>query len=150
MRYIKFNTIEEAQAVADRVFAAAYADGKFVIGTTAYAIPEQEEYFTIPVLEGFDQYFTNQELSGADAFKEEKQGRLVIDDMIYQLRNVQALTVAQRVTLLTYLRDVQIQLIVGELRVAREIANGLATTALYTNARKTWVVARIDTEIALL
>lgn len=149
MRFIKFNTELEAQAVADRVFTDANADGKFAPGTTAYATPEHEEYFTIPVLDGFDSYFTNQELSGIEAFKEEKQGRLVYDDLRYQLKQ-QNLTTAQMLTLGDYIINVITYLIAGDLRVARLKANNLNTTTLYTTARKNWLLARIDTEIALL
>lgn len=150
MRFIKLNTEQEALTVCQRVFVDADADGRFVQGTTAYAIPKKIEYYEVPVLDGFDEYFTNQELSGIEQFKEEKQGRKVIDDMIFELRTNQAMTVADRGTLLMYLRDVQIQLLSGELRVARAIANNLATTATYTAGRKSWLVARIDVEIALL
>ncbi len=132
-----------------RSFTAANADGKFVPGTTAYAIPDHEEYFTVPVLDGFDAYFTNQELSGIEAFKEEKQGRLVYDDLRFQLKT-QTLTTAQMLTLGDYIINVITYLIAGDLRVARLKANNLNTTTLYTAARKTWLLTRIDQEIALL
>jgi len=146
MRSIKFNTLSEAQAVADRVFIDANADGKFAQGTTAYAIPEHEEYFVIPVLEGFDSYFTNQELSGIEAFAEWKQGKLVYDDLKYQLKQ-QGLTTAQMLTLSEYLLNVIVFLNAGDLHVARLKANNLNTTTLYTSARKTYLVNRIQTEI---
>lgn len=149
MRFIKFNTKADAQAVCDRVFAAANNDGKFAQGTTSYATPQQEDYFTVPVLDGFDAYFTNQELSGVEAFAELKQGRLVYDDLRYQLKQ-QALTTAQMLTLGDYIINVITYLIAGDLRAARLKANNLATTTLYTAARKSWLLARIDTEIALL
>jgi len=149
MRTIKFNTQEEAQAICERVFADANNDGKFAQGTTAYAIPEHEEYFTVPVLDGFDNYFTQGELNGIEQFKEEKQGRLVYDDLRYQLKQ-QALTTAQMLTLGDYIINVITYLIAGDLRVARLKANNLNTTTLYTSARKNWLLARIDTEIALL
>jgi len=149
MRFIKFNTQAEAQVVCDRVFTSANNDGKFVPGTTAYAIPDHEEYFTVPVLDGFDSYFTQSELNGIEQFKEEKQGRLVIDDLLYQMK-LQGLTAANMDTLLTTLQGVVVMLLAGHLRAARSRANTINTTTLYTSARKTWLLARIDTEIALL
>jgi hypothetical protein len=150
MRFIKFNTLEEAQAVADRIFTDANADGRFAQGTTAYAIPEHVEYFTIPILEGFDEYFTNEELSGAEAFKEEKVARPIIDDLKQALKN-SGLTVAQIDTLmLTTLLPVSVGLLVGAIRVARNRANAINTTTLYTAARKSWLLARMDEEIAKL
>jgi len=149
MRYIKFNTSQEAQDVCERVFNAASLDGKFVSGTTAYAIPENVEYFTVPVLDGFDSYFTQGELNGIEQFKEEKQGRLVIDDLLAAMKS-QGLTAANMDTLLTTLQGVVVMLLAGHLRAARSRANTVATTAIYTAARKTWLLARIDTEIALL
>lgn len=149
MRFIKTNTLEEANAICQRVFLAAALEGKFAPGTTAYAAPEHEEYFTVPVLDGFDKYFTNQELSGIEAFKEEKQGRTIYDDLRYTLKQ-QNLTTAQMLTLSDYIINVIVYIIAGDLRVARLKANNLNTTSLYTTARKTWLLNRIDEEIAKL
>jgi hypothetical protein len=146
MRYIKFNTSQEAQAVCNRVFNAASLDGKFAQGTTAYAIPENVDYFTVPVLEGFDSYFTQSELNGIEQFKEEKQGRLVVDDLLNILKD-QALSVNDSATLLNYVIPVIVICLSGNLRAAKVISNNLATTALYTAARKTWLVDRIQKEI---
>lgn len=146
MRYIKFNSSQEAQDVCNRVFNAASLDGKFAQGTTAYAIPENIEYFTVPVLEGFDSYFTQAELNGIEQFKEEKQGRLVVDDLLQQLKNAN-LSTADTATLLNYVLAVVVLCLAGSLRAAMVLANNLATTALYTAARKTWLVNRIQTEI---
>lgn len=146
MRYIKFNTLQEAQAVCSRVFTNANADGKFAPGTTAYAIPEQEEYFTVPVLDGFDSYFTATELGGIEQFKEEKQGRLVYDSLRAELK-LQALTTAQMLTLSDYIINVIVYLLAGDLRVAKLRASNLNTSALYTSARKTWLLNRIQIEI---
>ncbi len=60
------------------------------------------------------------------------------------------LTTAQMLTLGDYIINVITYLIAGDLRVARLKANNLNTTTLYTAARKNWLLARIDTEIALL
>jgi hypothetical protein len=68
MRSIKFNTLEEAQAVADRIFTDANADGRFAQGTTAYAIPVQNEetgFWEIPILEGYEDLFTPEEIENA-------------------------------------------------------------------------------------
>ena len=146
MRYIKFNTQQEAQDVANRIFTDANADGKFVGGTTAYAIPEHEEYFTVPVLDGFDSYFTQSELNGIEQFKEEKQGRLVIDDLLQALKD-QRLSVADSATLLNTVVPVMVTLLSGNLRASKVICNSIATNAIFTNARKTWLVDRIQTEI---
>jgi len=132
MRFIKFNTELEAQAVSQRVFNAANADGKFAPGTTAYATPEHEEYFTIPVLDGFDSYFTNQELSGVEAFKEEKQGRLVIDDTLAKLKT-EGLTVANMDTILVLLQAVVIMCLAGHLRAAKVRANAINNYLIHTN-----------------
>jgi hypothetical protein len=146
MRYIKFTTQQEAQDVADRIFNDANADGKFASGTTAYAIPEHEEYFTVPVLHGFDSYFTQAELNGIEQFKEEKQGRTIIDDLLQALKN-EAMSVNNTATLLNYVIPVIVICLSGNLRAARVLANNLNTTALYTAQRKTWLVNRIQQEI---
>jgi len=145
MRYIKFKTQAEAQLVCDRVFISANSDNKFAQGTTAYAIPENVEYFTVPVLDGFDSYFTQAELNGIEQFKEEKQGRLVVDDLLQLFKD--NLTVNDTATILNYLLSVVVICLAGNLRAAKVIANNLATTAVYTAARKTWLVNRIQTEI---
>jgi len=146
MRYIKFNTSQEAQDVCSRVFNDANADGKFVGGTTAYAIPENVEYFTVPVLDGFDSYFTQSELNGIEQFKEEKQGRTIIDDLLQVLKN-QELSVADTATLLNKVIPVIVISLAGNLRACKVIANNLTTDAVFTNVRKTWLVDRIQTEI---
>lgn len=149
MRYIKTQTQAEAQAIQDRVFAAANLDGKFATGTTAYAIPANESYFTLPILEGFEPYFTAIELSGAEQFAEHSTSRTVIDDLLLRLK-ASALTMTEMDTLLTKIEGVLIFLLSGHLRVARFRANALATDVLYTAARKTWLLNRLDAEIAKL
>jgi hypothetical protein len=146
MRYIKFTTSQQAQDVCDRIFNDANADGMFAPGTTAYAIPEHEEYFTVPVLDGFDSYFTQAELNGIEQFKEEKQGRTIIDDLLQALKD-QVLSVNDTATLLNYVIPVIVICLSGNLRAARVIANNLGTTATYTAQRKTWLVNRIQQEI---
>lgn len=149
MRYIRVNTENEALVICQRVFNAANADGKFAPGTTAYAIPEKIEYYTVPILEGFDSYFTNSELSGAEMFAEEKQGRLVYDDLKLQLKQ-QNLTTTQMLTLSDYIINVIVYMLAGDLRVARLKANNLALTALYTQARKTYLLNQLDAAILKL
>lgn len=150
MRSIKFNTEQEALTVCQRVFNAANTDGKFAQGTTAYAIPEKVEYFEVPILEGFENYFTNEELSGAEMFAEEKQARPVIDEFKQKLKD-EGLTITQIDTLiLTTLLPVVVGLLCGAIRVARNRANGINTTTLFTAARKTWLLNRLDAEIAKL
>ena len=149
MQHIKTQTQAEAQVIANRVFNAAKADGKFAAGTTAYAIPENVSYFTIPILEGFESYFTAIELSGAEQFAEYSTSRNIIDDLLLQLKN-QSVTTTQMDTLLTKLQGVLIFLLSGHIRVARFRANALTTDTLYTSARKTWLLNRMDLEIVKL
>jgi len=98
------------------------------------------------VLDGFDAYFTQTELNGIEQFKEEKQGRLIVDDLLSQLK-AQALSTNDTATLLNYVLSVIVICLSGDLRAAKMIANNLATTTLYNSARKTWLVSRIQTEI---
>jgi hypothetical protein len=76
MRSIKFHTVEEEQAAAQRIFDQASQEGLFVSGTTAYAIPEKEEFWIIPVVEGFERFFTKDEIIFSD----------LIEDGIYQIK----------------------------------------------------------------
>ena len=62
MQFIKFITLEGAQRAAQRIFDEAIKEGLFVSGTNSYAIPEKYEYWEIPVLPGFEKFFTNEEL----------------------------------------------------------------------------------------
>ena len=142
MRSIKFNTNQEALTVSERVFTDANADGKFAPGTTAYATPEKEEYFTIPVLEGFESYFTNVELSCAEMFKEEKQGRLVIDDLI----GTQNISDEDMAILLENNQALFVAILIGRLGAAKIIINkSVIEPKLISHTD--WLLTRLQTEI---
>ena len=80
-------------------------------------------------------------------YQEKKKSGSAMDDLLVALRN-QSLTGAEIATLLNTISLVLILLISGNMQAARLAANNIATTALYTNARKNWLVSRLDAEIA--
>lgn len=61
MVILKFNSKEEAQAASSRVFQEAEKLGLFSSGTTSYAEPLKKEFWEVPVLPGFESFFTEQE-----------------------------------------------------------------------------------------
>lgn len=60
------------------------------------------------------------------------------------------MTVAQATTLFTVVRDTFLALQCGWLQEARVIANNTATTAIFTTARKNFLLAQIDGAITQL
>ncbi len=90
---------------------------------------------------------TAQEIGRFEVQKERKGGHGVIEDLIIAIKG-QNLTAAEITTLLNTITLVLIMLLSGHLQGARVAANNTSTTALFTNARKTWLVDRIDEEIA--
>lgn len=64
--------------------------------------------------------------------------------IIDRIKNIDNLTNAQRLTLLNTIKDGMNALQWGDMQVARGAFNAIATTALYTQARKDWVILQID------
>jgi hypothetical protein len=60
------------------------------------------------------------------------------------------MTITQATTLFTVVRDTFLSLQCGWLRESRMIANNTATTAIFTTARKNFLLAQIDAAIARL
>lgn len=59
----------------------------------------------------------------------------------------QAMTNADRITLLNTLKDAMNSLSWGDVNVSRYYFNSIATTSLWTAARKTWVLQQFDNYI---
>jgi hypothetical protein len=142
MQSIKFRSLEEAQAAAQRVFDQASQEGLFVSGTTAYAIPEKEEFWTIPVLPGFERFFTPEELSGSERIGRMGSGLQIIDDLMVYLDS--ELSVEDTAIFLNRISSVIVMLQVGNLPAARTRAETITTTSVYSQTRKTWLIGRIQ------
>lgn len=96
MRAIKFDTLDEANEVEQRVFQAAMAAGEFGPGTLRYVEVEYEEQtglWFVPIIEGYEEFFTSFELLIADQNMDTDR-QAVLQDM-----NI------CKNTLLTYLTD---------------------------------------------
>lgn len=69
MQYIKFTTLAEAKAVNQRITDGCINDSKWTDGiTNNYCNPYYDQVaqaWIIPILEGYEQYFTDAELEQA-------------------------------------------------------------------------------------
>lgn len=63
MKTISFNTFEEAISVADRVKSDALQAGVIPGELIGYVVPVKTEYWSIPVIEGFERFFTPEEFT---------------------------------------------------------------------------------------
>jgi len=142
MQSIKFHTLESAQSACDRVFEQASQEGLFVSGTTAYAIPEKEEYWTVPVLQGFERFFTAEELGNGDILTAERKGKQVIDAIMKQIET-EGMNVADASIYLNRLASVIVMLQAGNLAAAQRRAEEVTTTVVYSQSRKNWLINRI-------
>ena len=143
MQSIKFQTLESAQSACDRVFEQASQEGLFVSGTTAYAIPEKEEYWTVPVLQGFERFFTSEELGNGDILTAERKGRQVIDAIMKQIET-EGMNVADASVYLNRLASVIVMLQAGNLAAAHRRAEEVTTTVVYSQLRKNWLISLIS------
>lgn len=73
-------------------------------------------------------------------------GEIVVNDLLSALKN-QNLTLENTATLLNKLVTVLVLCLSGSLGAASIIASNLTTDALYTSARKAWLINKIQTEI---
>jgi hypothetical protein len=80
----------------------------------------------------------------------EDVSRELIGDITQAVEDIGALSDADKITLLKYIDIPLILMAASKLSVARRIANGLATTALYTTGRKTNLLNLMDAAIAKL
>jgi hypothetical protein len=143
MQSIKFPSLESAQSACDRVFEQASQEGLFVSGTTAYAIPEKEEYWTVPVLQGFERFFTSEELGNGDILTAERKGRQVIDAIMKQIET-EGMNVADASVYLNRLASVIVMLQAGNLAAAQRRAEEVNTTVVYSQSRKNWLISLIS------
>lgn len=67
--------------------------------------------------------------------------------VIDRIRNIDALNNTQRLTLLNTIKDAMNTLQWGDIQVARAAFNAVAITALFTQARKDWILAQLDAYI---
>lgn len=71
-------------------------------------------------------------------------GRTFISKLLDRLKNTESLTNAQRLTLLNTIKDAMNTLLWGDIAVSRAAFNAVATTVLFTQARKDWILAQLD------
>lgn len=143
MQSIKFQTLESAQAACERIFQEAVQEGLFVSGTTAYAIPEKEEYWTVPVLPGFERFFTPEELEQGEVLSGERKGRQVIDAIMSHI-DLEGMNVADTSVYLNRLASVIVMLQAGNLPAAKRRSEEVTTTVVYSQSRKDWLIGKIN------
>lgn len=146
MQSIKFQSLESAQATCKRIFEQASQEGLFVVGTKSYAIPEKEEYWTVPVLPGFERFFTSEELNSGDILTAERKGRQVIDAIMQHIES-EGMTVADTSVYFNRLASVIVMLQAGNLPAAQRRAEEVTTTVVYSQARKNWLISKISESI---
>lgn len=77
-------------------------------------------------------------------FKDRAFGIRLCADIVDRVKNLEDLNNTQRLTLLNTIKDGLNSLQWGDIIVSRAAFNAIATTALYTQARKDWVLDQID------
>lgn len=61
MKTISFNTFEEAKSVCDRVKSDAHQSGLISNELIGYVMPVKTEFWSIPLIPGFEAFFTPEE-----------------------------------------------------------------------------------------
>jgi hypothetical protein len=92
----------------------------------------------------YQELINSLKLQEADSYTEQVAGKVIVNDV---LRELKALTVVQAGQIFNTITPVMITLLAGNLRAARQIASTIATTTVYTTARRTWLVNTIQSEI---
>jgi hypothetical protein len=64
--------------------------------------------------------------------------------VIDRIKNMDGLNNSQRLTLLNSIKDAMNTLQWGDIQVARAAFNAIATTVLFTQTRKDWILAQLD------
>jgi hypothetical protein len=92
------------------------------------------------------QVISSDDIDVLDVKKQRRNGNTIIDDFFVMLKK-QNLTTNQKLTLFNTLHGVVTLCLAGELRAAKASAEAINTTTLYTTARKTWLINRIEESI---
>jgi hypothetical protein len=156
MKGIYCETLEEAQMLNSRLTQDCISASIWPSGTTNYCNPEQDPEtgkWLVPILEGYEQFFTSYELEYADMAELSTQLKAVLKDQFFGIRlrgeiieaiKDQAMTNGDRLTLLNKIKDGMNSLDYGDMSVSRAVFNNIATDTLYTTARKNWILNKID------
>lgn len=142
MLSIKFKSFEVAQTVSNRVFKTASEEGLLSPDVSAYAIPQLEEFWTVPVLPGFERFFTPEELEGSERISRVGLGLKIVDDLMTYLDA--ELNIEDTSIFLNRISSVIVMLQVGNLPAARTRAETITTTQVYSAARKAWLIDKIN------
>lgn len=78
--------------------------------------------------------------------RNENKGKLVVDNLLAALASAN-LTQSEKASLVTKCSSVFIALTIGELQGSRFLANALTTDAVFTAARKTFLLNQIDAQL---
>ena len=81
-----------------------------------------------------------------NVYKEQRGGKGVVSDLLVALKG-QSMTHENKSQLFDIILSVVVLLLAGDLNAAKAKANSIKTDVLYTNARKNYLVNRIQTEI---
>lgn len=92
-------------------------------------------------------YFKNMTPEEIQVIKHIAAGRKFIIEILNQIKNMEELTINQRLQLLSTIKDPLNSLLWGDPEVSRAAFAATATTTLFTQTRKDWILAQIDAYI---
>lgn len=142
---IKFNTSNKPSFVREQDFTVGVP--MWVVNISGNDVRIFNGDFLITDSNNVVQYIPAADVSLPD-FQDYKDiiGKQLLSS-IWKALNATGLTDAVKASILQTIANVQIACLAGEIRVARDIANATATTANFTAARKTALIALIDDAI---
>lgn len=140
MRFIKLNSQQEADAINVRVTKSCIDAGVWGSGTDNYCNPQHEEFWLVPVLDGYDQFFTPAELAGIDddhqlLLDDIEKGKRVIQMYLLDSRKLD-ITTQQSLTQLQKFSAIKSLLEVGAIGPAMDLLIGTQPDEIFTEDRK--------------
>jgi hypothetical protein len=145
MRSLKFDTFEQAKSVCERLKADALQTGLISKESIDYVIPIKTEFWTVPILEGFERFLAPEELKEIEKTSQGEVGLKIIDEIIEYLDS--ELDIEDSSIFLNRIISVLVMLQIGNLPAARTRAETITTTQVYSAERKAWLISRISQEI---
>jgi hypothetical protein len=140
MRFLKVNTEAEANTLNGRVTQSCLEAGVWSNGTNNYCNPEHQEFWLVPVLEGYEQFFTPAELAGIDEDEQQladdkAKGRRLIDTYLLDNKKIN-LTTQQSLQQLQKFSAIKGLLESGALDAAKELIELSLVDEIFTQERK--------------
>jgi len=140
MRYIKLTTEADAIALNERVTKDCLAEGIWQNGTNNYCDPEHTEFWLVPVLDGYEQFFTKEELSGLDSDQQLLQeqiakGKIIIESYLLDNKKLD-ITSAESLDQLSKFATIKTLLEVGAITLAQSLLSQTPPDKIFTQERK--------------